>query len=797
MTNKPRLDYLAHLMTLFFVVMTIYLLSYRGLFLVRDEHFLYDSTESLVRQGNLLRTYEYNSRLDGSTTVVTQPDGTPWRTGSHEPLMPILVAPLLWLAQQFNDVGTMHIVWLFNAFITAFVACSIYAIGVLQGYARRRAWIVAFLFAVGTIAWAYSRLLFREPLMALFTVWSFYFASRLRSDWEINKINWQIVGLFIASVIAMLLTKVIAIIFFPGIIIVLLPSTQLIRSHYRLLAIVTIAIMLAMIGIVSVFSVTDLGIERYSFQNYWNTYTDNIRWESILESFLGYLISPGRSIWLYNPILILAIPGGWLLIKRGEWRIVAAAILTHILVSLFYGFSLNVDWWGGWGWGPRYLLPLIPVLMLFLLPLFDHLDQLWRKLTVIFIALLSIVIQLIGNAVPIENYFTDRYFSGHAPFGAIDPWMAFNWQWRWSPIPYHFSNVDFKHLDVAWTFAEEPWRIIVLFVILLALNSFIFLMVSRHKIISKPVLISIFGISTILLITGTSLGIKSLSNDARYIQDQDDVMTLLNDLDDVAQADDAIFLDRAEYTLMFMNYFKTPALFVTLPYAPGEVYGPEGPAVTSDDLAILMGEESQYALDWTADHYEHIWLIASSSPFQPEKVRPIEHYLVERYFPVHEIELDGIPVPRAIQFLTTDAPMGEPTIEINAAFGELLSLNGIDLPDGTTFRAGDGIPISLSWQPVDNIDFNYNIGIYLVGPNGVETDRNGQPQGTFGNMMEWEIGETYRDNHGLIVPEDTPSGQYQLLLAVYNWQDGQRLTAISDSVEVIDNALLLATITIE
>ena len=136
-------------------------------------------------------------------------------------------------------------------------------------------------------------------------------------------------------------------------------------------------------------------------------------------------------------------------------------------------------------------------------------------------------------------------------------------------------------------------------------------------------------------------------------------------------------------------------------------------------------------------------------------------------------------------------------MEVDADFGDMLSLNGMDFPDGTTFSAGDGIPISFRWEPTTSIDFNYNIGIYLVGPNGMVTDRNGQPQGTFGNMTQWEVGEMYRDNHGLMLPDGVPSGQYQLLLAVYNWQDGQRLTTIADSMEVIDNALLLATITVE
>jgi hypothetical protein len=71
------------------------------------------------------------------------------------------------------------------------------------------------------------------------------------------------------------------------------------------------------------------------------------------------LISPGKGLLLYFPLSLLAIPGAVTTFRRGlqaETVGVLAAVAAMIGVySLWQGL-------GGWAWGPRYLVPLVPML---------------------------------------------------------------------------------------------------------------------------------------------------------------------------------------------------------------------------------------------------------------------------------------------------------------------------------------------------------------------------------------------------------------------------------------------------
>jgi hypothetical protein len=90
---------------------------------------------------------------------------------------------------------------------------------------------------------------------------------------------------------------------------------------------------------------------------------------------IGVLLwSPGKSFFVYSPILLAAIPGVIVLARR-------RAPLATVVVSIFVlRIIVYAKWWtpeGGSAWGPRFLLPLCAVLAI---PLGEALEQLqtWR-----------------------------------------------------------------------------------------------------------------------------------------------------------------------------------------------------------------------------------------------------------------------------------------------------------------------------------------------------------------------------------------------------------------------------------
>jgi hypothetical protein len=77
----------------------------------------------------------------------------------------------------------------------------------------------------------------------------------------------------------------------------------------------------------------------------------------------GILLSPYRGLFYSAPWLLLALPGAVRLWRRGRLRAEATVVAA---VSLLY-VALNaglVDWHGGWGTGPRHLVPALPFLAL-------------------------------------------------------------------------------------------------------------------------------------------------------------------------------------------------------------------------------------------------------------------------------------------------------------------------------------------------------------------------------------------------------------------------------------------------
>ena len=75
----------------------------------------------------------------------------------------------------------------------------------------------------------------------------------------------------------------------------------------------------------------------------------------------GLWLSAGKGLLFYNPIAWLGLIGLIPLWRRD--RPLAALIGLLLLISTFF-FARYDLWTGGWNWGPRYLLPLVPLLVL-------------------------------------------------------------------------------------------------------------------------------------------------------------------------------------------------------------------------------------------------------------------------------------------------------------------------------------------------------------------------------------------------------------------------------------------------
>jgi hypothetical protein len=76
---------------------------------------------------------------------------------------------------------------------------------------------------------------------------------------------------------------------------------------------------------------------------------------------LRLLVSPGHGVLLFFPLAWLAVPG---LVRLIRERPAAGPLFSGLIVAAWALYALYRDWWGGWNWGPRFLLPLLPLLSL-------------------------------------------------------------------------------------------------------------------------------------------------------------------------------------------------------------------------------------------------------------------------------------------------------------------------------------------------------------------------------------------------------------------------------------------------
>lgn len=134
---------------------------------------------------------------------------------------------------------------------------------------------------------------------------------------------------------------------------------------------------------------------------------------------VGLLLSPGKSVILYSPVVVLAVWGLPELARRfsrlGLAIAVTAAVHLLLISSLaFYG--------GDWAWGPRYLVTTLPMLALGLpfLPGTRGATRLAAALVA-----LGVVVQLLALSVDHQRFFFERrlpdHFWAEEPLGYLRP----------------------------------------------------------------------------------------------------------------------------------------------------------------------------------------------------------------------------------------------------------------------------------------------------------------------------------------------------------------------------------------
>jgi hypothetical protein len=220
---------------------------------------------------------------------------------------------------------------------------------------------LSILLGAATVLWPYGTSLFTEAWQAAAFVWAAAFLLEARA---VKKPAARVVAAGLLLAIAGL-TKVTSLVFAPAFVIAVL-AARTIALDRRMRAALVLS------GGIALATAVHLGWNAYRFGALFDFGYD---WSetipvppphtfSIVDLPRGLallLVSPGKSIFLWAPVTVLALLNAGRSWKRDP--ALTAGLGTALAVGLlFYGGYLFVE--GGYSHGPRHLVPIVPLLIL-------------------------------------------------------------------------------------------------------------------------------------------------------------------------------------------------------------------------------------------------------------------------------------------------------------------------------------------------------------------------------------------------------------------------------------------------
>ena len=268
--------------------------------------------------------------------------------------MSVIVLPLYFLGKALGWImgidpafATRFTVSLFNVIVTP-AACTLIYLFALRRFrfSGPVAISLSLAFGLGTIAWPYSEVFMSEPATSLFLFLSAYC---LTGDRKKNRALVIWAGFFFALALSMRVASLIAL---PGFFIYSIWRVSPERNYReRMLEGLRFLMPVICMGLMLLY---------YNYARFGDAFETG--YESGLvphfrTGFLGMFLSSGKSVFLYNPVMLLALFGAPMFFRKRPKTafLFASVVLSHVIL-----FSFWDSWFGGMSWGPRLLLAVFP-----------------------------------------------------------------------------------------------------------------------------------------------------------------------------------------------------------------------------------------------------------------------------------------------------------------------------------------------------------------------------------------------------------------------------------------------------
>ncbi len=737
---------------LFLFLSSVYLLSYSGAFHSSDEMAMFVTAQSIVQRGQLdIEPLRGMGLLNG----VFGPDGRLY--GKYGLGIPLLTVPVVWLANKISFLGNVGTAMLLDIPVTALIGVFLFLFIRRLGYPVVTAIIAALAFGLGTTSWVYAKYLFSEPLTALCLLVAFYFLLRYRQGGEAL----YALGAGLATGYAVITRVVDGAMIAPllflygfwrwifGYIASLSSRTgvkeepDLSRDNggsYAAVFLFCAPIGLALGGYL-LYSYACFGSLARSGQPM------HFFGIPLTRGLYGLLLSPGRGLFVYAPLLLLAIPGSVLFWRRHRAEAWWIAGLNAAYLLLYGTWT---TWFGGDCWGPRHILPLIPFLCLFLAPIVEKARTCsgWR-LAFAVVLVLSILAQVGGLAVPFGLHLDTLRARGFRT-DAYEMRMFFDP--RYAPLWGHWMLLQPGNLDLSWMRVLEPdgpatldGPVLIAQLALVILATMLLLYFLRRP---KSGWKSIgFLLAGLILAVGVSLfSLGRCYYDARG--ERGDYRLAAKRIHSLSRAGDAIVFHAPIHTAALLEYYKG-----SLP-----MHG------IRDDFDL--------ARKWMADlishilpHYHRVWWLTDSTSFPRGET---ERWLIEHGYQASDDLLGRTRL--ALYALSPSLPVQQTEVRL----GDAIALEGYGFDAGVP--AGDILRLELRWRALASVEEDKHVFVHLLDQRErLWAQRDSAPLLGLRPTSTWEAGEELNDRYGLLLPPAMPPGPYELHVGLYQL-DGKRLT---------------------
>jgi hypothetical protein len=703
----------------------------------------------------------------------------------------LLEVPLAWLGLIVPAWGAATTALLFNSLVTAATGALLLLYLKRLGYDDRVAMAAGLTFGLATLAWPYAKTCFSDPLAGLCLLGAALALLRFRDMGRALDVFWA--GLALAVAVATRYANAVLIApFFALLVWQIGRSTGRLRSQTSNVKRQTSnasdqqiskstnqqsavggqrspnlqSLISNLLAFGAPLAVTATAIAGYNVARYGNPFdTGYLPQENFsgdwLQGIAGLLVSPGRGLFLYAPVLLLALPAIPALFRRhrAEAALAWSMIAAHLLL-----YGKWYMWHGGYAWGPRFIVPTLPFFVIGMAPAVEWAGRsAWRWRGFLALAVFSGAIQVLGLSVHFElfqNWLLGTGLPLFDPITFFDP--------RYSPLIGQFRFLRPENLDFAWMVAGQvDWALLaVLAAAVLVAGWGLRQTVVRiahsvppevHPGINhqdtrtqrKTWRLSVFvvGLFSSIAVLAAMGWLLVRAHGLPY-RDLRDAVAALNARTTAA---DAIVTNSPEETVAFADLYKGHADVLGL--------NAGGPPLDGDTSAALAGLVKEHPRVWWLPN----WL--------PPEQSGVERWLLDHGFRAEDQSFNK---KRLALYYFPPQPLKE--FPVGITLGDTILLERAATQP--TVQPGSPLPVALAWRTTRPIAANYHVFVHLLNAAGERVAQSdGQPAVWTRPTPGWRVGETVEDRHGLSLPADLPPGSYSLVVGLYTPSDGARLHA--------------------